>query len=101
MYSALELVDEYYKLLMPASDIPLTAISSSSGMIWEWLVMPQGLSNASATFNRLVTQLFRPHRAYAQTYFNGIFFHSHPEQVHSDADNQIDHLRAVLKMHAD
>ena len=76
MYSALELVDEYYKLLMPASDIPLTAISSSSGMIWEWLVMPQGLSNDPATFNSLVTQLFLPHRAYAQTYFDDIFVHS-------------------------
>ena len=97
MYSELYLVDWYYKLLMRASDIPLTAVSTTSGMLWKWLVMPQGLSNASDTFNRLVTQLFRPHRAYAQTYFNDIFFHSHPEQVHSDADNQIDHLRAVLK----
>ena len=38
--------------------------------------MPQGLSNAPATFNRLVTQLFRPHRGYAQTYFDDIFVHS-------------------------
>ena len=97
MYSALELVDEYYKLLMPASDIPLTAISSSSGMLWEWLVMPQGLSNASATFNRLVTQLFQSHSAYAQTYFDDIFFHSRAEQGRSDVDNHIDHLRAVLE----
>uniref|UniRef100_H3H930 Reverse transcriptase domain-containing protein n=2 Tax=Phytophthora ramorum TaxID=164328 RepID=H3H930_PHYRM len=61
-YSALDLVDGYYQLLMRASDIPLTAVSTPSGMLWEWLVMPQGLSNAPATFNRLVTQLFRPHR---------------------------------------
>ena len=61
LYSALDLVDGYYQLLMRASDIPLTAVSTPSGMLWEWLVMPQGLSNAPATFNRLVTQLFRPH----------------------------------------
>ena len=59
MYSALELVDGYYQLLMLASDIPLTAVSTPSGMLWEWLVMPQGLSNAPDRINRLVTQLFR------------------------------------------
>jgi len=56
---------------MRASDIPLTAVSTPSGMLWEWLVMPQGLSNALATFNRLVTQFFRPHSAYAQYYSTG------------------------------
>ena len=43
MYSALELVDGYYQLLMLSSDIPLTAVSTPSGMLWEWLVMTQGL----------------------------------------------------------
>ncbi|KAG3128345.1 hypothetical protein PI126_g21442 [Phytophthora idaei] len=64
LYSALDLVDCYYQLLMRACDVPLTAVSTPSRMLWEWLVMPQGLSNAPATFNRLVAQLFRPHRAY-------------------------------------
>ncbi|KAE9003120.1 hypothetical protein PR002_g17429 [Phytophthora rubi] len=82
---------------MRASDVPLTAVSTPSGMLWEWLVMPQGLSNAPATFNRLVTQLFRPHRAYAQTYFDDIFVHSRAEHGKSDMENHIDHLRAVLE----
>ena len=56
--------------------------------------MPQGLSNATATFNRLVTQLFRPHRGYAQTYFDDIFVHS---RATDDVDNHIDHLRVVLE----
>ncbi|KAG3188756.1 hypothetical protein PC128_g12050 [Phytophthora cactorum] len=30
---------------MRESDIPLTAVSTPSGMLWEWLVMAQGLSN--------------------------------------------------------
>ncbi|KAE9017185.1 hypothetical protein PR001_g14460 [Phytophthora rubi] len=55
IFSALDMVDGYYQLLMRKSDIPLTAVSTPSGMLWEWLVMPQGLSNAPATFNRLVT----------------------------------------------
>jgi hypothetical protein len=43
MYSALDLVDSYYQLLMRASDIPLTAVGTPSGVLWESLVMPQGL----------------------------------------------------------
>ena len=39
MYSAL---DGYYQILMRASDIPLTAVSTPSGMLWEWLVMSKG-----------------------------------------------------------
>ena len=82
---------------MQASDIPLTAVSAPSGMLWEWLVMPQGLSNATATFNRLVPQLFRPHRGYAQTYFDDIFVHSRATNGRSDVDNHVDHLRAVFE----
>ena len=43
MYSALDLVDGYYQLLMRESDIPLKAVNTPRGMLWEWLVMPQGL----------------------------------------------------------
>ncbi|KAG2879687.1 hypothetical protein PC118_g23445 [Phytophthora cactorum] len=76
LYSALDLVDGYYQLLMRACDVPLTAVSTPSGMLW--LVMPQGLSNAPATFNRLVTQ-FRA------------------EHGKSDVENHVEHLRAVLE----
>ncbi|POM76747.1 LOW QUALITY PROTEIN: Pol protein [Phytophthora palmivora] len=79
LYSAVDLVDGYYQILRRESDIPLTAVSTPSGMLWEWLVMPQGLSNAPATFNRLVTQSFRPLRTFAQTYFDDIFVHSRAE----------------------
>ena len=91
MYSVLDLVDDYYQLLMRESDIPLTAVSNPSSMIWEWLVMPQGLSNAPATFNRIVTQWFRPHRGYTQTYSDDIFVHSRAKNGRSDVDNHIDH----------
>ena len=42
LYRALDLVDGYYQLLMQASDIPLTAVSTPSGMLWEGLVLPKG-----------------------------------------------------------
>ena len=55
------------------------------------------MSYAPATFNRLVLQIFRPHREYAQTYFGDIFVHSRAEQGRSDVGNHISHLRAVLE----
>ena len=65
-------------------------------MLWEWLVMPQGLSNAPATFNRLVTQLIRPRLHFAQTYFDDIFVHSKAEEDKTDVEVHIGHLRSVL-----
>uniref|UniRef100_H3GPC8 Reverse transcriptase domain-containing protein n=1 Tax=Phytophthora ramorum TaxID=164328 RepID=H3GPC8_PHYRM len=59
IFSTLDLRDGFYQILMRESDIPLTAVSTPSGMLWEWLVMPQGLKNAPATFNRCVTHLLR------------------------------------------
>ncbi|KAG2773207.1 Transposon Tf2-6 polyprotein [Phytophthora cactorum] len=98
LYSALDLVDGYYQILLRESDIPLTAVSTPSGMLWEWLVMPQGLSNAPATFNRLVTQLFRPLRAYAQTYFDDIFVHSRAGDGKTAMEVHLGHLRRVLEV---
>ncbi|KAG3159678.1 hypothetical protein PI124_g8143 [Phytophthora idaei] len=91
-------VDGYYQILMRETDIPLTAVSTPSGMLWEWLVMPQGLSNAPATFNRLVTQLFRPLRAYAQTYFDDIFVHSRAEDGKTAMEVHLGRLRRVLEV---
>ncbi|RAW24126.1 hypothetical protein PC110_g19440, partial [Phytophthora cactorum] len=100
LVSYLEMLRAVLKLWLGepgACDVPLTAVSTPSGMLWEWLVMPQGLSNAPATFNRLVTQLFRPHQAYAQTYFDDIVVHSRAEHGKSDVESHVGHLRAVLE----
>ena len=78
---------------MQANDVQLTAVSTSSGMP----VMSQGLSNAPATLDCLITQLFRPHRRYAQIYLDDIFVLSRAEHGRLDIDNHIVHLRAVFE----
>ena len=57
MYSDLDLVDGYCQLLMRVSDIPLSEVSTPSGMLWEWLVMSHGLSNTQQRLTVLLHSL--------------------------------------------
>ncbi|KAG6586721.1 reverse transcriptase [Phytophthora cinnamomi] len=98
VYSALDLRDGFYQILMRESDIPLTAVSTPSGMLWEWLVMPQGLKNAPATFNRCVTHLLRSVRDFAPSYFDGVFIHSRDVDGKTDEEMHRVHLRKLLEL---
>ncbi|KAG2810065.1 hypothetical protein PC118_g21505 [Phytophthora cactorum] len=96
IYSSLDLRDGFYQILMRESDIALTAVSTPSGMLWEWLVMPQGLKNAPATFNRCVTHLLRLVRDFAPSYFDDVFVHSRAVNGKTDVEVHKEHLRKLL-----
>uniref|UniRef100_K3X128 Reverse transcriptase domain-containing protein n=1 Tax=Globisporangium ultimum (strain ATCC 200006 / CBS 805.95 / DAOM BR144) TaxID=431595 RepID=K3X128_GLOUD len=98
VFSAIDLKDGFYQIRMRKDDVPLTAVSTPSGMLWEWLVMPQGLKNAPATFNRMVTNVLRPLRTFAPSYFDDIFVHSKATNGRSDVDVHLDHLRQVFQV---
>ncbi|KAF1313449.1 reverse transcriptase, partial [Globisporangium splendens] len=97
-FSTIDLRDGFYQILMREKDIPFTAVSAPSGMLWEWLVMPQGLTNAPATFNRCVTQLLRPVRDFAPSYFDDVFIHSRASDAASDVEVHKEHLRKLLDL---
>ncbi|KAG3045000.1 hypothetical protein PI125_g27138 [Phytophthora idaei] len=96
IYSALDLRDGFYQILMRESDIALTAVSTPSGMLWEWLVMTQGLRNAPATFNRCVTHLLRSVRDFAPSYFDDVFVHSRAVNGKTDVEVHKERLRKLL-----
>ncbi|KAE8956399.1 hypothetical protein PR002_g31484 [Phytophthora rubi] len=98
IFSALDLRDGFYQILMRESDIPLTAVSTPSGMLWEWLVMPQGLKNAPATFNRCVTHLLRSVRDFAPSYFDDVFIHSRAVDGKSEVEMHKEHLRRLFAL---
>ncbi|GMF44562.1 unnamed protein product [Phytophthora fragariaefolia] len=97
-FSDLDLRDGFYQILMRESDIPLTAVSTPSGMLWEWLVMPQELKNALATFNRCVTHLLRPVRDFAPSYFDDVFIHSRAVNGKSEVAMHKRHLRKLFAL---
>ncbi|KAG2825410.1 hypothetical protein PC129_g19040 [Phytophthora cactorum] len=96
IYQVLDLRDGFYLILMRESDVALTAVSTPSGMLWEWLVMPQGLKNAPPTFNRCVTHLLRSVRDFAPSYFDDVFVHSQAVNGKTDVEVHKEHLRKLL-----
>uniref|UniRef100_A0AAV1UAL6 Reverse transcriptase domain-containing protein n=1 Tax=Peronospora matthiolae TaxID=2874970 RepID=A0AAV1UAL6_9STRA len=94
----MDLMDRFDQILMRERDIPYTAVSPPSGMLWEWLVMPQGLSNAPATFNRCVTKLLRSVRDFAPSYFDDVFVHSRNMDGKTDVEVHRYHVRRVLTL---
>ena len=86
IFSSMDLMEGFYQILMREREIPYTAVSTPSGMLWEWLVMSQEMSNAPATFNRCVTNLLRSVREFAPSYFYDVFVHSRAMDGRTDLE---------------
>ncbi|OWZ07537.1 Retroelement, partial [Phytophthora megakarya] len=72
IYSVIDLTDGSYQILIRECDAPLTAVSTPSGMLWEWLVMPQvALKETSSAVDvhlqhlRQVFRVMRDNKRYA------------------------------------
>ncbi|KAE8996958.1 hypothetical protein PR001_g19712, partial [Phytophthora rubi] len=96
--SALDLRDGFYQILIRESDIPLMAVSTPGGMLWEWLGMPQGLKNCPATFNRYVTHLLRSVRDFEPSYFDDVFIHSRAVDGKSEVEMHTEYLRRLFAL---
>ncbi len=89
-FSTMDLLSGYYQVRVREKDIPYTAFQTPEGL-YEYLVLPMGLSNAPATFNRIGRRIFTDMEEIASTYFDDIY-------VYTKTDNLQEHLEALERV---
>ena len=91
IYSKFDLKSGFHQVAMDPQSIEWTAFWAIDGL-YEWLVMPFGLKNAPAVFQRKMDNCFRGTENFIAVYIDDILVFSDNEQDHAE------HLRKILEI---
>jgi len=96
--TTLDLAKGYWQIPMEASSREKTAFTTPFGL-FEFQVMPFGLHNAPATFQRLMNYVLRDCREFAMAYIDDIVIFSRSWEEHLRHLREVFHCLAVANLH--
>jgi hypothetical protein len=90
-YTHLDLASGFWQVRVRDQDVHKTAFQTPDGLM-EWVVMPFGLCNAPATFQRMMNDILRDFlHKFVTVYLDDVYIYSRTMEEH------LDHLRLVLQ----
>ena len=92
VFTTLDLKSGYWQIPIHPGSRHLTAFSTPDGSQYEFKVMPFGLKNAPATFQKLMTEVLSGElHKFAKVYLDDVIIYSPDHETH------VEHLRRVLE----
>ena len=89
-FSKLDLQQGYHQIRVIPEHVERTAFNTKYGS-FQFKVMPFGMCNAPATFQRTMNNVLREHRTFAAVYIDDIIVHSNSYEDH------LEHLRQIFE----